>query len=267
MKRQLAACGIILGALVVYGCGDDANKAATGAGGDSGLAGAGDGGDSTRPSGGTHSAAGKSGAGTAGADGTSPSEGGAGGQTGGGAPSSAGGADGEGGTTAQGDGGESPNSGGAGGAATCDLGEVASAGTQQNLDLFGQIIYFAEGASLPAGRYRATYVDGCMKYGGGQDWTIHAYAGAEPFGWWLVGETTGTKIVVPPGIVGYSAANGAFAAFEDCVNANKALPPLEFDFAGGKLGVWLQDSPYTDNLAGQDGRNPKWQLTLLGECE
>lgn len=149
---------------------------------------------------------------------------------------------------------------------TCDLGEVASSGTQQNLDLFGTVVYFGEGATLPAGRYRATYVDGCMKYASSQDWTIHAYAGGEPFGWWFVGETSGTKIVPPPGTVGYSAANGAFANFEDCVAANLALPPLEFDFAGGQIGVWLQDSPYTDNLAGQDGRNPKWQLSLLGEC-
>jgi hypothetical protein len=33
-----------------------------------------------------------------------------------------------------------------------------------------------------------------------------------------------------------------------------------------EIGVWLQDSPYTDNLAGQDGRNPNWKLSLLGEC-
>jgi hypothetical protein len=52
----------------------------------------------------------------------------------------------------------------------------------------------------------------------------------------------------------------------DCVAANLALEPVELEFAGGRLGVWLQDSPYSDNLAGVDGRNPSWSLTLLGDC-
>lgn len=42
--------------------------------------------------------------------------------------------------------------------------------------------------------------------------------------------------------------------------------PVDFDFAGGKLGVWLLDSNYGDNLAGEGDRNPKWKLTLLGDC-
>jgi hypothetical protein len=44
------------------------------------------------------------------------------------------------------------------------------------------------------------------------------------------------------------------------------VPPEEFQFDGGKLGVWLNDNPYLDNVAGDDGGNPKWQLTLLGTC-
>jgi hypothetical protein len=35
--------------------------------------------------------------------------------------------------------------------------------------------------------------------------------------------------------------------------------------AGGKLGIALDDNPYDDNVAGEDGRNPKWTLTLLVE--
>jgi hypothetical protein len=156
--------------------------------------------------------------------------------------------------------------GGEAGAASCELGEVSSAGTNQNLNLFGTVVYFADGDALPAGRYRITFVDGCMKYSSAQDWTIHAYASAEPDGWWFVGDTTAQKIVVPPGTVGYAVANGAYATFDACVSANLALPPKEFDFAGGKLGVWLQDDNYGDNLAGVDDRNPKWKLTLLGAC-
>jgi len=158
-------------------------------------------------------------------------------------------------------------SAGAAGESNCELGEVSSTGTNQNLDLFGSIVYFADGIELPAGRYRITYLDGCMKYSAAQDWAVHAYAGAEPDGWWFVGKDQTQKVVVPPGTVGFLVSNGGFSTFEQCVAANLALPPLEFDFAGGKLGAWLQDYPYTDNLAGEDERNPKWKLTLLGDCE
>jgi hypothetical protein len=104
-----------------------------------------------------------------------------------------------------------------------------------------------------------------MKYSSAQDWTVHAYADGSD-GWWLVGDTTADKIVMPPGTVGYLASSGAYTTFDACVAANLALPPMEFDFAGGKLGVWLQDDPYSDNVAGQDNRNPRWSLTLLGAC-
>jgi hypothetical protein len=152
-------------------------------------------------------------------------------------------------------------------AATCDFGSAASFATQSSLDLFGQITYFAGGDVLPAGRYRVQYVDGCMKYGPGQDWTVQAYAdGSDAF--WL-GATTGDKLFLPPATAGYSATaggGGAYVTFDECVAANLALPPSEFDFAGGQLGVWLADSQYSDNMAGTDGRNPKWSLTLLGSC-
>jgi hypothetical protein len=134
------------------------------------------------------------------------------------------------------------------------------------LDLFGQVAYFVDGGSLGRGKYRVTYVDGCMKYSNsGQDWTIHAYASGSN-AWWLVGATTSEKVVMPPGTVGFAASNGAFAQFADCVTANRALAPVEFDFDGGALGVWLQDSPYSDNLSGEMGRNPVWSLAKLGAC-
>jgi hypothetical protein len=258
MGKYATACAPLLFGLVIYSCGGD-----DGATDRDGIAGAGEAGqDNGDGLGGSKGAAEGGSAGVAGAEsaGAAGEAGGAAGSAGGSAGSPSGGASGGAGAGA--------GAGGMGGdGSSCDLGEVASTGTQDNLDLFGTVIYFADGAALPAGRYRATYVDGCMKYGGGQDWTIHAYAAAEPFGWWFVGETTADKIVAPPGTVGYAASNGAFATFAECVAANLALSPLEFDFAGGKLGVWLQDSPYSDNMAGEDARNPKWQLTLLAPCE
>lgn len=164
-------------------------------------------------------------------------------------------------------GGESQGGGGGDGDSSCELGEVSSTGTNENLDLFGRVVYFADGIALPAGRYRIKYVDGCMKYSSAQDWAVHAYPNAEPDGWWLVGADTTDKVAVPPGTIGFLVSNGGFATFDECVAANLALSPADFDFAGGKLGVWLQDNPYSDNAAGADDRNPKWTLKLLGDCD
>lgn len=154
---------------------------------------------------------------------------------------------------------------GVGADAGCSFGSAASLAVPGMLDLFGQISYFGDGGVLPGGRYVVRYVDGCMKYGGGQDWTIHAYASGS-IAWWLVGASSNIQYLMPPGTVGYAASNGAYVQFADCVAANLLLPSIEFDFDGGVLGVWLQDSPYSDNLAGEGGRNPSWQLTRLGGC-
>jgi hypothetical protein len=148
---------------------------------------------------------------------------------------------------------------------TCSFGSAASTATNSDLNLFGQPAYFDNGAVLPAGKYRLKYVDGCMQYGAGQNWTVQAYAnGTDAF--WLVGDTTSDKVILPPGTSGYDVSTGAYLNFDDCVAANLAVPPLDFDFAGGKLGVWLQDTPYSDNVAGVNGDNPKWSLTFLGTC-
>lgn len=150
-------------------------------------------------------------------------------------------------------------------ASSCDLGSAGSFATQQSLDLFGQIVYFDNGKALPAGHYRVQYVDGCMKYSSAQDWAVQAYAdGSDAF--WLVGATSADRILVLPGTVGFMVGSGGFATFDECVATNLALPPTEFDFAGGPIGVWLSDSPYSDNVAGTGGRNPKWSLALLGDC-
>jgi len=148
---------------------------------------------------------------------------------------------------------------------TCTVGEVQSDATASNLSLFGTPVYFDNGNPIPAGTYEMQYIDGCMKYGGGQGWTVNAYDGG-CCSWWLVGATTTDKKIVPPGTIGYAPGAGAFAAFEDCVTASKLKPPKVFNHSGGPLGIWLQDVPYSDNLAGVDGRNPKWRLTRLGEC-
>jgi len=145
----------------------------------------------------------------------------------------------------------------------CTFGQAASQATASDLNLFGTVAYFNNGQPIPAGSYRLTYVDGCMKYGSGQGWTVNAYANGSD-GWWLVGATTSDKILVLPGTVGYAPDAGAFSDFASCVAASLLSPPVTFTHTGG-VGIWLQDSPYSDNTAGEDDRNPSWRLDGL-EC-
>ena len=152
--------------------------------------------------------------------------------------------------------------------ASCGFGSAGNFATQASLDLFGQTVFFVDGGALPAGHYQIAYVDGCMKYGAPQDWTVNAYAeDAGSDHWWVVRNSSGTQTVLtPPGTSGYLVDAGGYATFTDCVNANLLQDqPKEFDFDGGPLGLWLADSPYTDNVAGDNGRNPKWSLTLVGQ--
>jgi len=143
----------------------------------------------------------------------------------------------------------------------CDFGSVVG-------DVYGRVTYFGHGAFLPRGRYRVAYVDGCMKYSASQDWALHAYPQGSSTGsdnWWLV--SGAGKIVMPSGTVGFIVGSGGFETFDDCVHANLALAAIEFDFAGGPIGLWLQDSPYGDNLPGLEGRSPTWRLTALRACD
>jgi hypothetical protein len=133
-------------------------------------------------------------------------------------------------------------------------------------NVYGAVHYFNGGGTLPAGRYRLSYIDGCMRYTPAQGWTVHAYGpevAAGRDGWWLVGDTTTHRILIPPGTTGRVPGAGAYASFDDCVQANRALPPVEFEFEGGTVGVWLNDTPYTDNVFGRDTRSPTWSLTPL----
>ncbi len=242
--------------LAVYACGgDDGGKA----------------GDGTSSSGGSGGSSSSSGGSSGGNETSGSSSGGSNASGGSGGSGGSGASGGSAGSNAGGDAGEAGAAGasgmaGQGGANDeCTIGEAQNPATPDSLDLFGAISYYSDGLELPAGRYRVELIDGCMKYASNQDWTIHAYE-APGLGWFL-GAAPGDELVRLPGTVGYSSTNGAYADFEDCVDANLELDPVEFDFAGGMLGVWLKDSQYTDNLPGLDGRNPVWELVRLGACE
>lgn len=135
----------------------------------------------------------------------------------------------------------------------CDFGtEVA--------DPFGAVVFWNGGAPLPAGHYRITYVDGCLKYSPNQGWTVNAYANG-PDTLYLVGDNA-SPVAPAPGTVGFLDGQGGFASFDACVAANVSQDaPLEFDFAGGALGLKLADDPYGDNIAGENGRSPTYRLS------
>ena len=129
-------------------------------------------------------------------------------------------------------------------------------------DIFGTPAYFSGATSLPAGRYRIAYVDGCMKYDANWAWTVQ---GAPNFQFVLIGASTTNVLGVLPGTVATIAFGvTGYLNFDDCTAANRALPPLDFDFAGGKLGLWQNDWAPGDNLPG--ARNPTWRLSRLEPC-
>lgn len=151
----------------------------------------------------------------------------------------------------------------------CVIGSATSTATATNLSLFGTPTYFAGGAPIAAGTYRLKNNGGCLKYGAGQNWTVHAYANGV-VSWWLVGETTSAPIGIPPGTVGFERVPGSadrdigsFTDFNQCDAANRALPAQSFTHTGGKLGIWLKDEIYADNTAGEGGKNPSWTLSRI----
>ncbi|MFT3921818.1 MAG: hypothetical protein QM778_04725 [Myxococcales bacterium] len=132
----------------------------------------------------------------------------------------------------------------------------------------GTVSYFRGGATLPAGKYRVEYVDGCMRWGPdvlGFGWTIHANANhGEPGGvCQLVGATHDDVIATLPGV----NQSPGYATYDACVAANRGIAPLEFDFAGGKLGAWVYDVNPAGNLGGEGqgacGVSPTWRLIAL----
>jgi hypothetical protein len=137
-------------------------------------------------------------------------------------------------------------------APVCDFGVIVT-------NVFGALVQWNGGAPLPPGRYRVTYVDGCMKYSSGQGWSVNAYANG-PDGFLI---RSGSSTLGPaPGTVGFLPGQGGFATFDGCVDANLANDaPFQFDFAGGSLGAILIDDPYSDNVEGSNGRNPTYRLS------
>lgn len=158
----------------------------------------------------------------------------------------------------------------------CDLGGGVILPEDLTLLEVEQAVYFAGGASLPAGRYRIAYVDGCRRFepsNGG--WTVHGsvltITGTSAC--WVV-DGAGEQVVMTPGTAGFLVGEGfepygAFATYPECIAANCALAAVEFEFAGGTLGLLdTGDTNPVDDERGEaaGGRSPTFRLTRLDAC-
>lgn len=104
--------------------------------------------------------------------------------------------------------------------------------------------------AYPAGYYRVSYLYGAMKYNNGFSyWNLN---NSPAYGFRLV-YSGGLNVVEGP-MVNYDAF-----PTPDEVAANNAGANVEFYHAGGTIGMFLQDQPYTDNAQSPQG-NPTFRL-------
>jgi hypothetical protein len=147
------------------------------------------------------------------------------------------------------------------------------------VDPTGSVTYFAGGASLPAGKYRIEYLDGCLEWGpqsGGYDWTVNYQVGPLTYYLELVGSSPGDVVADLPGTIASAFPMGDptttgtdYTTCASCVAANRAMDaPLDFTFGGGPLGLLNSDPTPGDDVGcettGSGG--PVYPLTFLGDC-
>jgi hypothetical protein len=100
---------------------------------------------------------------------------------------------------------------------------------------------FNGGASFPSGVYTLIYVNGAMKLSAGNGYSCYSYVVTDGVG----------NTLAAPGIVAQYATQAL------CEAANGGMQ-VTYNHAGGTIGVYLQDSPYNDNVAGAP--NPTYRL-------
>jgi hypothetical protein len=150
---------------------------------------------------------------------------------------------------------------GAGGIGACPADAGVTDGGNVTPDyLDNAVAYFDDGGALPPGHYSLSYVSGCVKYNGYSNFTIN---GASNYEYWLVGAGTADPIAVAPGTVAVGLPFG-YGDIASCEAANQALAPLDFDFDGGPLGMYLNDFQPSDNVIDPQSGAPTWRLS--GSC-
>jgi hypothetical protein len=170
-----------------------------------------------------------------------------------------------------------------GGASVCDPNAPAPAINPPTIEVdpIGSTRYVANGASLPPGRYRAQWTDGCMRWSVGGPafgWDVNdpppgVYGGpvggiGGPYsGHCVLVDAQNAFVAALPGLTGSSADSGT-NDYPSCIAANQSDAPVDFDFAGGKLGVIANDLAAGDNTTGESagGVSPTWKITFLSGC-
>jgi len=144
------------------------------------------------------------------------------------------------------------------------------------VDANGSTRYVMGGASLPAGRYQAQWIDGCMRYAVGGPmfgWDVNdpppaVYPGptgvstTDP-GYCVVVDDQNDVVTELPGLTGFGTND-----YSSCVAEVSSTAPVEFSFPGGKMGVLANDFGAGDNVQGESagGASPTWRITFLSAC-
>lgn len=111
--------------------------------------------------------------------------------------------------------------------------------------------YFGSSFNYPAGFYRVTYTGGALQYNpafdfGLNDSAIHRFT--------ILYNDGAVEVVAP-------ALDYQKFATQAALESHNAGQFVEFTHAGGKIGVYLEDFPYSDNVPGSP--NPTYQLSRI----
>ena len=118
------------------------------------------------------------------------------------------------------------------------------------------VSYWNNGDDLPAGKYKVTWVEGCMRYGPTGLWGVNAQN--------ILNPNDPHKFQVSRELdsdVPLDKCPHCDYATQADAEAAEGTWETTFDFVGGKMGCYLFDDPYRDNAAGDI--TPTFNLTLL----
>jgi hypothetical protein len=168
------------------------------------------------------------------------------------------------------------------GKASCHLSNGATLPEEKTADLSGAVQLFAGGATLPSGKYRLSYVGGCNIFDVNGGWNVQGLSHFSTIQSCLLVDDNGMSIANPALTISANSVmillpnnvyiGSTYPTYHECVAAYCELPPLEFDFAGGTLGLnclsVLVSFGVVNDLGGQSegGRNPTYRLTRLDPC-
>lgn len=100
--------------------------------------------------------------------------------------------------------------------------------------------YFNSGASWPSGIYRVTYIEGALRYNEMFDWGLNDSALHR----FTILYNDGAAEAIAPSLDYQKLAS------QVAIEVHNAGQFVEFTHTGGKIGVFLEDFPYSDNVPG-----------------